>query len=222
MATVAKLKPGKTLDDVEPALESDEESAFDELFEQAESDAPAGFVTPGDSSLVTTDYMTAGEYVMICFIPTLDEGMPHFAKGMIGSIEVTDDEDEQASPPEADVEYTIAEDEVRGPTELEAGETTFAVTGEDEKHEFFVIKKRKPEDTFETVDALLTEMFEGESPPTAELYEQLPEAFYDVFDFAPGKPIYLTIDLEPGEYLIGCVSGSDDDQHEEVLEVTVT
>jgi hypothetical protein len=43
---------------------------------------------PGSTISFTAD-MVAGDYVMVCFMPDMKDGKPHFAKGMIKTVKVS-------------------------------------------------------------------------------------------------------------------------------------
>lgn len=68
---LAKLAEGATL---EQAIAADDPGEFIE--EEFESDVAA----PGQDAVITTD-LTAGNWAMVCYIPTA-EGTPHYAEGM--------------------------------------------------------------------------------------------------------------------------------------------
>ncbi len=64
----------------------------------------ANGVVPTDSSNATAT-LTAGHYVLVCFLPSAD-GTPHVAKGMVRPIEVTASTAAAAPEPAADVVMT--------------------------------------------------------------------------------------------------------------------
>ncbi len=77
MMILAKLEDGATVDE---ALESEGESGLAEEYSSDE-------VLPGAEAVVTAD-LTAGNWVLLCPIPTPD-GTPHFAEGMIWEFPIT-------------------------------------------------------------------------------------------------------------------------------------
>jgi hypothetical protein len=77
---IVKLVEGATLDE---AMEADDPEEMTEL--EAESDV-AG---PGEEAVLTFDDLEAGDYGMLCFIPTPD-GVPHAFVGMAVPFTVTE------------------------------------------------------------------------------------------------------------------------------------
>ena len=229
MASIARLVAGKTLADIQDALQSEDEAAFSSLFED-ELGAPGGFLSPGQSQEITTDGLEEGSYAVICFLPTAGESLPHFAKGMVSTFDVAEGTAD-VTKPQPDAEFTIDDGQTDGPDELKAGETTFQVASAgDGPHEFFVMKKNQPGTTYDQVDQFFTNLFESETPPPVGYAAQAPAVIVaSSFDIEAGASVSVTTDLEPGSYLIGCAlepDGEDGAQakpHEgEILEVTVS
>ena len=125
---MAKLVEGKTLDDVRATLEAASEEEENVLEGVAEDDAViddlGGAQLPGTSYTITGSGIEPGDYALICFIPTA-EGQPHFSLGMLAEFTVA--EGDAGDGPDADVTYTATDDELEGPDQLEAGETTIEV-----------------------------------------------------------------------------------------------
>jgi hypothetical protein len=208
---------------------------FAEVFEEEEYGAPGGFQYPGSRYKVTTNKLDAGKYAVMCFIPTEGEGTPHVAKGMIASLDVRDVRTPAPEPTESAQTFTLAKGKApTGPTTLPAGDVTFKVTG-DAEHEFTVYQP-KAGATYSQIDAYFDRTFgEGEDspPPTKGAAAAAPVTFLgNVFDFESGDTVYVTVNLKPGTYQIGCTlaEGDDDDDEsndvdhglKELLRVTVT
>jgi hypothetical protein len=76
-----KLAPGKTADD------------FKKFLEKPEGPPPGSAIggvapiLPGFTNYFSAD-LTAGDYLLICFIPDAKDGKPHFAHGMIQTVKV--------------------------------------------------------------------------------------------------------------------------------------
>ena len=154
--------------------------------------APAG----GTSS--STQALVEGEYLMICFIPSPSDGVPHAAKGMVLPFSVAGDE------PAA--EPVLADDEVEGEIELAdftftmpedfSGQGTFAVTNNGEQqHEATLYALADGA----TVDDALA-FFAGTATPG-------PPPFTSAGGLAAvGVDIdtYIHLDLPPGEYALVC------------------
>lgn len=84
-AQLVRLNEGGSLDAALAALsEEDLETAF----EHGSVAGGVGIVAPGASAASTVD-LAPGEYAFICGIPSEDDGVPHFAKGMVSTFTVT-------------------------------------------------------------------------------------------------------------------------------------
>lgn len=109
--TLIKLDDGQTADQLATALADGGDTA-------AAPEAYAGgpnSTAPGAEDSVTVD-LAAGNYALICFIPSSD-GESHFQKGMVGSLTVGPAEGPAAAPPAtdgtihmADYTYTVPDD----------------------------------------------------------------------------------------------------------------
>ena len=228
MAAFSLLKDGKTEADVQAALRSEDDSALESVVE-AQLDAPGTVLSPGRSEKVTTDLLGAGTYAIICFIPTAGESapIPHAAKGMLATFTVAPGavEGKAARP---DAEYTIDDGRNDGPPTLKAGENALRMTSAGAgPHEFIVARKSTPSTTYDDIDTFFTDLFESDKAPPTGYADTAPGIIAaSSFDVATGKTILVTVDLEPGDYLIGCaLSGEeegDKDHTGEMLEVKVT
>lgn len=228
MVSFALLKEGKTLADVQAAVQSDDEAAYDSVV-AADVDAPGAVLSPGQSQEVTTDFLGAGTYAVMCFIPTAGESavVPHLAKGMLSSFTVAEGAVE-ATAAKPDAEYTIDDGRIDGPTTLRAGENAIRMTSAGTgPHEFFVARKSKPSTTYKDIDDFFTNLFERDAAPPTGYADTAPGIIAaSTFDVASGETILVTTDLEPGDYLVGCARKDDENeggkQHTgEMLDVTV-
>jgi hypothetical protein len=200
----------------------EEEDPFAEFFEEEEYGAPGGFQFPGSRIKVTSNKLDAGKYAVMCFIPTEGEGTPHVAKGMIASLDVRDVRTPAPEPTETAQAFTLAKGKApTGPATLPAGDATFKVTG-DAEHEFTVFQP-KPGRTFKDADDYFTRVFgeeEDSPPPPKGVAAQAPFTFLtSVFDFDADDTLYVTVNLKPGTYQIGCTyaeGGEDDDDSNDV------
>lgn len=231
MAAFMKLAEGKTLADVQTALQSQDEAAAGAVIEK-QLGSPGALLGPGQKQETGTDALEAGTYAVICFLPTAGEAepVPHFAKGMVSSFQVKAGSADLAAP-EPDAQFAIEKGKNDGPEELKAGETIIKATaGADGPHEFFVMKKSSPDVTYDDVDKFFTDLFESDKAPPAGYAQQAPATVVaSSFDIEPGESVFLTVDLEPGRYLVGCAlepdesAGASAQPHKgEVLEVAVT
>ena len=223
MAGFGLLRDDKTVDDVIEALASEDAAAFEQVFEK-ELDAPGGLLGPGEAMEVTTPFLASGKYALMCFVPTAGEDVPHSAKGMVAELEVTAGEARPPAPAPV-VTYAIGDGTVTGPATVPAGRTTLEVrSGAGGPHEVLVVRKRSPTTTYAEVDAAYTSLFEGEVPPAADYPDTLPAAIAaNVFDVPADTTVFVTLDLEPGDYLVGCARRPDDGPEHtgELLEVKV-
>lgn len=230
MAAFFRLKQGKTLADLQAALGSEDENAMSGVTD-GEVDSPGGLLSPGQAQEVTTDFLGAGTYAVVCFLPTAGEqtAVPHFAKGMINSFQVGGAPTE-ATAPKADATYTIDDGRIDGPKTLKAGENILKMTSSGKgPHEFVVVKKRTPETTYDDIDKFFTGLFESQTPPPKGYLDNAPGVVVaDTFDVATGNTVSVAADLQPGSYLIGCAREPDEDEGDakphtgELLDVTVT
>lgn len=225
MATFTRLNPGATLDQAAQAFASEDQEAFARLAADGQDapGAPGTLVGPGARAVVTTPFLKPGRYALACFVPGPD-GVVHVAKGMIAELEVTTGAP-PAPPPAAAAELTIADGAIQGaPSELKAGTVTFkAINGGKGPHELGVARLESGK-TIQDLDRYFTTKFEegvdpGGPPPG--------EVLASVFDFPPAEAVYLTVELRPGTYFLGCTysedEGPDPKDHIDLAEhVTVT
>lgn len=223
MAAFGRLEEGRTVEDVVEALAAEDASAFDRLFAE-QLDAPGGLLGPGEAMEVTTPFLAPGTYAVMCFVPTVGEEAPHSAKGMVAGMEVAEG-DVRPPAPEVDAVYSIGGGRTDGPVTLPAGRTTLEVrSGAGGPHEVIVARKRSAATTYQEIDAAYTSLFEGEVPPAPGYAEGLPAAIAgNVFDVAEGASVLVTLDLSPGDYLVGCARQPEDGPEHtgELVEVRV-
>ncbi|MEX0786618.1 MAG: hypothetical protein WD939_08285, partial [Dehalococcoidia bacterium] len=84
--------------------------------------------------------LDAGQYVLLCFISG-DDDIPHFTKGMIAELEVTEPAAEQPEPPDTDGSVLLQDFEFRPPVTLPPGEVTLQVANNGpQPHEMSVLR----------------------------------------------------------------------------------
>ena len=164
---------------------------------------PGGFLGPGESVEITVPSLQAGSYALLCFIPTEGEGTPHFAKGMVGQLEVVPGV--APPPPTPDATYRVAPGRaVEGPTTLTAGRHTLkfeAAPGSQRLEPG--IARLNPGTTFARLDAALTALFEGDTPPAKGAATRVPgQVVFGGFDFRDTTEFYLAVELRAGTYVI--------------------
>jgi plastocyanin len=190
-AQVAGLVEGKTFEDLTTALQGTDESAALSLL--ALSGGPTG-VVPGATGSTAVN-LEPGQYVFLCFVPSAD-GVPHFAKGMIAPIEVTEPAS-TAELPAGDAELALQDFAFVGLDSLSAGPHTVSVTNNGpQAHEATIVKLA------EGIEAsALIPMFTSTEPPTG------PPPFTSVggvAGIASGATVTMDVDLEPGKYAYLC------------------
>lgn len=191
-AQLAGFVAGKTFEDLTAALAGPDEAAALALVSL--SGGPTG-VLPGASGS-TTSNLEAGQYVFLCFVRSPD-GTPHFAKGMIKPIEVTEAVAAAPALPDSDAQLALQDFAFVGLDTLSAGPHTVAVTNNGpQAHEATIVKLA------EGITAPdLIPMFSSTEPPTG------PPPFTSaggVAGIKAGETINLDVDLEPGNYAYLC------------------
>lgn len=190
-AQVAGLAAGKTFEDLTTALQAGDEGAALALLTL--SGGPTG-VVPGAAVSTTTD-LEPGQYVFLCFVPSAD-GVPHFAKGMIAPIEVTEPAS-TAELPSGDAELALQDFAFVGGDTLSAGKHTVTVTNNGpQAHEATIVKLADGVDA-----AALVPMFTSTEAPTgAPPFTSVG----GVAAIASGATVTMDVDLQPGNYAYLC------------------
>lgn len=220
MAGMGRLKEGATVEALVKALQSAGDSEEDPTAEfiEEELDSPGHILQPGATQSLTVD-LKAGNYVMLCFLPTEGEGSPHFSKGMVNGFTVKDGE-EVTEEPTADATITLGDeaDPTGVPTDLKSGKHTFKVTAEGDKGKDFIIGQLAEGKEFEAFDTYFETLFEQEGGPPKGAAEQAPgKILGSTFEIHPGQSIWVTVDIPAGEtYFVGTTnSDSEDPEGEE-------
>jgi len=194
-AQLLRLNDGVTFDQFTAALPEGEEAVFALV-------TPAG--GPGASAGLQNENvldLDAGQYALVCLIPSPSDGIPHVAKGMLQPLEVTELAGEQPEAPTADVSVALSNFTFDAPATLPAGETTFDVTNNGpQPHEMAVARLEGGT----TLDQLLDIFFAppSEAPPP----EGPPPATFvgQVAVLSDGLSGQTTIDLTAGTYAVLC------------------
>ena len=190
-AQVAGIMTGNTFEDLTAALQANDEVAALGMLEL--SGGPTG-VVPGASGS-TTGNLEPGQYVFLCFVRSPD-GVPHFAKGMIAPLEVTEPSS-TAELPEGDAELALQDFAFVGLETVDAGPQTITVTNNGpQPHEATIVKLAEGVDA-----AALVGMFNSTEAPSG------PPPFTSaggVAGVANGQTVTMDVDLEPGSYAFVC------------------
>ncbi|MDQ3896069.1 MAG: hypothetical protein M3326_02265 [Actinomycetota bacterium] len=164
---------------------------------------PGGFLGPNEAVEVTVPSLQPGTYALVCFFPTEGEGTPHFAKGMVGQLDVV--AGAPPAPPTADVTYKVAPGKaVEGPATLTAGRHTlgFEAAPGSQQLEPGIVRLNAGA-TFARVNSALESLLEGTTPPAKGAASRVPgQVVFAGSDFLDVTTFYLTTDLKAGNYII--------------------
>lgn len=191
-AQLVRVHEGGSLDAALAALGEDD---IETAFEHGSVAGGVGIVAPGASAASTVD-LTPGEYAFICGIPSEDDGVPHFAKGMVSTFTVTG---EAPAPAPAEVatvgEVTLHDFAFGLPDDLDG---TVAVTNAGQQpHEMLLLQLGEGVTLEEGLASL-----EG-PPPTDGPPPAIPAGGMQAL--MPGATGYLDLaTLAPGTYGLVC------------------
>jgi uncharacterized cupredoxin-like copper-binding protein len=147
---------------------------------------------PKGESTATVD-LAAGNYVMLCFVDTPD-GVPHFARGMVRPLTVTPVTTASAAAPVADAVASLSDYSIALSRPLTAGKHTIKVeVAPGQPHELVLIQLN-PGKTAKDLLAWMPKMHG--SPPGHVVGGASPSV--------SGSPVYVSVDLAPGKYLLIC------------------
>jgi uncharacterized cupredoxin-like copper-binding protein len=152
-----------------------------------------GVIAPTGSAQVVIN-LTAGNYVLICFVPSPSDGVPHLAKGMIKSITVKESSAAAVAELAADLTVTLKDFAFDLPETLPAGPTTIKVVNNGpEAHEMNLLllgEGKTPEDVMQYLGA-------PNGPPPFT-----PVGGMNGLDV--GSTGYVEFDFKPGTYVAIC------------------
>ena len=163
---------------------------------------PGAVMSPGETAEVTSPALPAGNYALICFVPGEGDGVPHFAEGMVGQLEVI--AGDVPVVPTADATYKLAKGKaVEGPATLTAGRHTlkFEVAAGGNQLEPTLVRLNAGT-TFAALDRAF-KVYEADTPPAAGTATKLPgQVVYGGLDLGAVTTFYLTVDLKAGNYVL--------------------
>lgn len=184
-----RLNDGVTAAQFEAALSQDAGPALAMTSEVG----GVGAVSPGGTARAVIN-LPAGEYVILCFIPSPNDGIAHHAKGMIKSLTVNAG-DNIAAEPKADLSIRLKDFSFDMPASLAAGKLTVKVTNDGpESHEFNIMKLEEGKITQDVLAFLNGET--GGPPPFAPVG--------GMNGLSVGFTGYAELDLTPGTYVAIC------------------
>jgi uncharacterized cupredoxin-like copper-binding protein len=182
-----RLEEGKTIQDLMDAMKAGPGPMPAWAVDVGGPNTPA----PGESTAAVVD-LEAGNYVLICFIPSKD-GMPHLMKGMIRPLTVVPNS--KAAPlPKADLVLTLNDYSFDFDKPLTAGKHTIRVENAAAQSHEVVLVQIAPG---KTVADVLKWLEKQEGPPPGK-------PLGGTTGFAQGEVNLITHDFTPGEYGLIC------------------
>jgi hypothetical protein len=187
-AQLLRLNDDVTFDQFAAALQTEGEAALRLV---AMPGGP-GALSPLKSGEVTLD-LTAGSYVLACFIASPD-GVPHLAKGMLKPVTVTSAPADPSVLPELAGTVTMRDFSFDMPEQVPAGRVTYKVVNDGpQPHELNILKLAPGA----TVDDMRAWQANPTTPPPFE-------AVGGMNGLSRGVDGFMTVDLQPGGYVAIC------------------
>lgn len=184
-----RLNDGVSLAQFQEALKKGEGPAL-ALVQQM---GGVGAIAPTGSAQVVLD-LPAGDYVILCFIPSPSDHVAHLAKGMIATIKVEPGDGPAAVEPTAALTVHLKDFMFELPATLSAGQTVIKVINDGpEPHEINLLQVAEGK-TFEDVKQYLANP-QGMPPfrPVGGMN-----------GLNPGLSGYIEFDFQPGKYVAIC------------------
>jgi len=155
----------------------------------------ANTITPGDSGNATA-VLTAGNYVLICFVGSPD-GTPHASKGMVKPLVVTASTGPMAAEPTADITITEKDYTWDISAPISAGSHTFRVENAGPQPHEVQIYQLAPGKSAKDLQGWMTGGMKGEPPakPVGGFVGPMP---------VPGEHGFFTATLAAGTYVFLC------------------
>lgn len=186
-AQLARLNDGVTQEQFLAAMQE----SFEAMIPLVSFTGGPAPIDAGGSQTVLME-LTAGNYVVLCFIPSAD-GLPHLAKGMIGFFEVVTGENKTAAPT-ADATVELLDFSYRLPENIKAGKQLWSVVNRGTQlHEINLMKLAEGK----TLDDVMAWMMQPAGPPP----------FLNVGGFQginPSATGWMELDLTAGQYIAIC------------------
>jgi hypothetical protein len=187
-AQLLKLNDGVSFEDFGAALESEGEAAL----RLTTLTGGPGALSTSKTTEVTLD-LAPGQYALACFISSPD-GVPHLAKGMLKPVTVAPAGTQDATAPEIAGTMTLRDFGFEIPDTVAAGAVNFRVfNAGPQPHELNILKLAPGASAG---DVLAWSPEQGTPPPF--------EAVGGMNGLSQGVDNYMTLDLQPGEYVAIC------------------
>jgi hypothetical protein len=190
-AELIKLTEGKTYQDFMAAVRAMKPNTPPPSWVVFDG-GPNGAAPAGTAE--STQTIEAGNYVLVCFIPSSD-GQPHIMKGMSRGLVVTPSNAPPAAEPTPTTTMTLSDYKFDLSSPLKSGQNVVRVdNAADQPHEV-VIFKLAPGKTMKDFEAWLP--VSDKQPPPAIPYG-------GVVGLSKGRHAFFTANLEPGDYVLIC------------------
>ena len=152
---------------------------------------------PGGETSATLD-LEAGKYVMVCVIPSMKDGQPHFMKGMVKEVTVAKRggvvQAGKTVAPATDVVMTLDDYDFRLSSPITSATKSIRFVNVAEQSHEAVIVKLNPG---ATVQEFLQAMEKPQGPPPGALIG-------GITGIAKGRAIEVPTTFTPGEYALLC------------------
>ena len=210
MLALAKIKAGKTFDDVKKALESEDEKDDETVVEDSDGPPNAPQILTAGEKTVTYPVLDEGTYALVCFFFAAEQQKPHFAAGMLNQLTVTADKADDEEP-ETDGEVTLADGKITLP-DLSKGKGTFKVTASGKEDHDFTLVRIADGKTIDDMIAFVDKFFSDQ----AKLADMPGAIVGGSSAIKTGQSGFVELDLSPGKYYAICTeseSGEDGKEH---------
>lgn len=185
-----RINDDVTMDEFQAALQQGAEAALPLVTLHG----GVGLLPPGGSGRVLVD-VPEGQYVLACFVPDDEDGLPHLAKGMLTPLKVVaSSSSETVQAPNADAEVTLKDFNFVLPEEINSGKQIWKVTNEGPQPHEMILLKLGDNMTAADVGVWMESM---EGPPPFEPVGGMQ-------GLNPGDSGYVELDLSPGSYIASC------------------
>jgi hypothetical protein len=185
---IARLEQGRTLDSLLAALKRPgPPPAWLRLV------GGPNAAEPGAGSNAST-VMQPGHYAVMCFIPTT-AGVPHVAKGMIASLEVTPSTGPEATAAPPDIVIKLKDYSFDLPAPLTPGQHTIRVQNDGPQTHELVLAQFLPGKSLKDVEAWVKGGEKGPFPA---------KSLGGISPMDKGESGEFTVTLEPGDYALLC------------------
>ena len=187
-----KLEQGKTLKDLMEATKD-----HGPLPKWAVDVGGPNTPVPGGEASATLD-LEAGRYVMVCVIPAMKDGQPHFMKGMVKEVTVAKRagvvQAGKTVAPASEVVMTLDDYDFRVSTPItSATKSVRFVNVAEQTHEAVIVRLNPGT----TVQAFLQAMEKPQGPPPGALIG-------GITGIAKGRTVEVPTTFTPGEYALIC------------------